>query len=178
LDGNINEALLTEIFSNEGFGTMVYSDEYQQIRRIYKKDIRNIMTLIRQSVKNEELVRRTRAEILAHIEDYWILENDRTIVACVALHIYPNEGTGEMACLYVSRNYENQGYGRKLMAYIESLARSKGLKRLVALSTQAFNYLQQKGGYTVAQPEDLPSERREKYEVSGRHSRILVKNLL
>ena len=157
---------------------MVYSDEYQQIRRIYKKDIRNIMTLIRQSVKNEELVRRTRAEILAHIEDYWILENDRTIVACVALHIYPNEGTGEMACLYVSKNYENQGYGRKLMAYIESLARSKGLKRLVALSTQAFNYLQQKGGYTVAQPEDLPAERREKYEVSGRHSRILVKNLL
>lgn len=178
LDGNVNEALLTEIFSNEGFGTMVYSDEYQQIRRIYKKDIRNIMTLIRQSVKNEELVRRTRAEILAHIEDYWILENDRTIVACVALHIYPNEGTGEMACLYVSKNYENQGYGRKLMAYIESLARSKGLKRLIALSTQAFNYLQQKGGYTVAQPEDLPSERREKYEVSGRHSRILVKNLL
>ncbi|PWU10877.1 MAG: amino-acid N-acetyltransferase [Verrucomicrobia bacterium] len=178
LDGNVNEALLTEIFSNEGFGTMIHSDEYQQIRRIYKKDIRNVMTLLRQSVKNEELVRRTRAEILAHIGDYWVLENDRTIVACVALHVYPNEATGEMACLYVSSNYENQGYGRKLMAFIESLARSKGLKRLVALSTQAFNYLRQKGGYTTADPDDLPAERRKKYEASGRHSRILVKNLV
>ncbi len=178
LDGNVNEALLTEIFSNEGFGTMVYSNEYQQIRRIYKKDIRSIMSLIRQSVKNEELVSRTRTEISNRIEDYWVLENDRTIVACVALHTYPEEAAGEMACLYVHSSHENQGYGRKLMAFIESLARSKGMKKLFALSTQAFNYLQQKGGFALVQPDDLPPARREKYEASGRHSRILVKNLM
>ena len=40
LDGEVNEALLTEIFSSDGFGTMVYSNEYQQIRRIFKKDLR------------------------------------------------------------------------------------------------------------------------------------------
>lgn len=177
LNGSVNEALLTEIFSSEGFGTMVYSNEYQQIRRIYKKDIRNIMSLIQQSVKNEELMRRTRAEILGRVEDYWVLEIDRTIVACVALHTYPEEAVGELACLYVHSSHENQGYGRKLMAFVESLARSKGLKKLFALSTQAFNYLQQKGGYNAAQPEDLPAARREKYETSGRYSRILVKNL-
>jgi len=178
LDGSVNEALLTEIFSHEGFGAMVYSNEYQQIRRIFKKDIRAVISLIRQSVKNEELVRRTRGEILEHIEDYWILEIDRHPIACVALHVYPEERVGELACLYVSRGHENQGYGRKLMAFVENLAREKGVDRLVALSTQAYNYLQQKGGYTEAQSSALPASRRERYEASGRNSKVLMKNLV
>ncbi len=177
LDGSVNEALLTEIFSHEGFGTMVYSNEYQQIRRIFKKDVRAVMSLIRQSVRNEELVRRTRAEILEKIEDYWLLEIDRTPVACVALHVFPADGAGELACLYVSNAHENQGYGRKLMAFVENLAREKGLRRLFALSTQAFNYLQQKGGFSETSPVDLPAERRAKFEASGRNSKVLTKVL-
>lgn len=177
LDGGVNEALLTEIFSHEGFGAMVYSNEYQQIRRIFKKDVRAVMSLIRQSVQSEELVRRTRAEILERLEDYWLLEVDRTPVACVALHVFPGESAGELACLYVSQAHENQGYGRKLMAFTETLAREKGLKRLFALSTQAFNYLQQKGGFHEAPPDSLPPARRSKYETSGRNSKILVKTL-
>lgn len=177
LDGSVNEALLTEIFSHEGFGTMVYSNEYQQIRRMFKKDVRAVMALIRESVRNEELVRRTRSEVLERLEDYWLLEIDRKLVGCAALHIYPEEGVGELACLHVSKSHENQGYGRKLMAFIENLARERGLKKLVALSTQAFAYLQQKGGFKEAGPEVLPCRRRERLEASGRNSRILVKPL-
>lgn len=177
LDGGVNEALLTEIFSHEGFGTMIYSNEYQQIRRIFKKDVRAVMSLIRQSVRSEELVRRTRAEILDQLEDYWLLEIDRTPVACVALHVYPEDSSGELACLYVSKLHENQGHGRKLMAFVLNLAKEKGLKKLFALSTQAFNYLQQKGGFTEAQAEVLPASRRAKYEASGRNSKILLKTL-
>ncbi|HET9522819.1 MAG TPA: amino-acid N-acetyltransferase [Terrimicrobiaceae bacterium] len=175
LDGGINEALLTEIFSHDGFGTMVYSNEYQQIRRIFKKDVRAVMSLIRQSVRSEELVRRTRSEILERLEDYWLLEIDRNPVACVALHVYPQDAAGELACLYVSKAHENQGYGRKLMAFAENLAREKGLKRLFALSTQAFSYLQQKGGFVESSAEALPDERRMRYEASGRNSKILLK---
>ncbi|MDD5201197.1 MAG: amino-acid N-acetyltransferase [Terrimicrobiaceae bacterium] len=177
LDGGINEALLTEMFSHEGFGTMVYSNEYQQIRRIFKKDVRSVITLIRQSVQSEELVRRTRNEILEHIEDYWVLEVDRQPVACVALHVHPEEKAGELACLYVSKNQENQGYGRKLMGFVENLAKEKGLTRLFALSTQAFMFLQQKGGYVEAAPESLPASRFEKYVQSGRNSKVLMKHL-
>ena len=175
LDGGVNEALLTEIFSYDGFGTMVYSNEYQQIRRIFKKDVRAVMSLIRQSVRNEELVRRTRAEILERLEDYWLLEVDRTPVACVALHVYPQDAAGELACLYVSKAHENQGYGRKLIAFAENLAREMGLKTLFALSTQAFSYLQQKGGFLETSPDTLPAVRRLKYEASGRNSKILLK---
>ncbi len=177
LDGGINEALLTEIFSHDGFGTMVYSNEYQQVRRIFKKDVRSVMTLIRQSVRSEELVNRTRNEILEHIEDYWVLEVDRQPVACVALHVYAAEKAGELACLYVSKAHENQGYGRKLMGFVENLAKEKGLTRLFALSTQAFMFLQQKGGYAEAAADSLPVTRLEKYVQSGRNSRVLVKTL-
>jgi amino-acid N-acetyltransferase len=177
LNGNVNEALLAEVFSNGGVGTMVYSNEYEQIRRLYKKDIRAVMSLIQQSIQNEELVRRTRSEILADLQDYWVLEIDRHIVGCVAMHPYPEEKMAELACLYVSRSSENQGLGRKLMSFVENLARQRGCTRVFALSTQAFVYLQQKGGFTEAGPEILPPARRVKYEASGRKSRVLLKEL-
>ncbi len=135
------------------------------------------MALIRQSVQSEELMRRTRNDILEHIEDYWVLEVDRMPVACVALHVYSEEKAGELACLYVSKTHENQGYGRKLMAFVENLAKEKGLTTLFALSTQAFMYLQQKGGYAEAPPESMPASRFEKYLASGRNSKVLVKHL-
>src|ERR1700736_1796187 len=177
LNGNVNEALLSEIFSNGGVGTMVYSNEYEQVRHLYKKDIREVMSLIQQSVRSEELVRRTRAEILANIGDYWVLEIDGHIVGCVAMYPYPEQELAELACLYVSRSNENQGLGRKLMSFVENLARERGFSKLIALSTRAFVYLQQKGGFVEAGPEILPPARRAKYESSGRNSRILLKNL-
>ncbi len=177
LNGTINEALLAEIFSNGGIGTMIYSNEYEQIRRVYKKDVRAVISLIQQSIRNEELLRRTRAEILADIDDYWVLEIDRHIVGCVAMYPYPEQKIAELACLYVSRSTENQGLGRKLMSFVETLAKQRGFNRLFALSTQAFVYLQQKGGFMEADADILPPERRVKYEASGRNSRILVKNL-
>lgn len=177
LNGLNDEALLSEIFSQEGIGTMVYSNEYQQIRRVFKKDVRAIMALIRQSVDSEELVKRTRADIVVHLEDYWVLEIDRNLVGCVALHIYPEQEIAELACLYVHKNHEGQGYGRKLMAFAEQLAAEKGIKQVIALSTQTFNYFQQKGGYNEVTPDILPPERRKKYDASARNSKIMLKNV-
>ncbi len=177
LDGRVNEALLAEIFSNGGVGTMIYSNEYEQIRRLYKRDVRAVMSLIQESVRSEELVRRTRAEILADLEHYWVLEIDRHISGCVAMYPYPAEGMAELACLHVSRSSENQGLGRKLISFVENQARQQGISKLFALSTQAFVYLQQKAGFAEAGPEVLPASRRQKYEASGRNSRILIKEL-
>jgi amino-acid N-acetyltransferase len=178
LNGLHDEALLSEVFSQEGIGTMVYSNEYQQIRRVFKKDVRAIMTLIRQSVDSEELVKRTRADILARLEDYWVLEIDRNLVGCVAVHHYPEQQIAELACLYVHKNHEGQGYGRKLMAFAEQLAAEKDAKHLIALSTQTFNYFQQKGGYSEVTADALPPERRKKYEASARNSKIMIKTVV
>jgi amino-acid N-acetyltransferase len=175
LDGLLNEALLSEIFSHEGIGTMIYSNEYQQIRRVLKKDVRAVLALIRQSVDSAELVKRTRADIVAHLEDYWVLEIDRNLVGCVALHLYTAEKMAELACLYVHNGSEGQGYGRKLMAFAEQLAAERGMQYIFALSTQTYSYFQQKGGFVEVGPQELPEERRKRWEASNRNSKILRK---
>ena len=125
----------------------------------------------------EELVRRTRGEIEKSLADYYIFEIDKNPVACVALHIYAAQQQGELASLYVDPSHENQGIGRKLIQFVENKAREVGLKQLIALSTQTFTYFQSKGGFSEGTPEDLPLARREKYDQSGRNSKVLVKKL-
>ncbi len=177
LSGNVEEGLLAEVFTNEGVGTLVYANEFQQIRRALKKDVRTIMNLTKSSVESEELVKRTRPMIEKQLADYYLFEIDKNPVACVALHIYPEAHAGELACLYVSAAHENQGIGRKLVQFVENKAREMGLNRLISLSTQAFTYFQSKGGFSEGTPDDLPPARREKYDQSGRNSKVLIKKL-
>jgi amino-acid N-acetyltransferase len=177
INGRVDDGLLAEVFSNEGIGTLVYANEYQHIRPARKKDIRHIVTLTRQGVAADELVRRTRSSIEKQLGDFYIFEIDRNPVACVALHAYPESKQGELACLYVNPAHENQGIGRRLVNYVETKAREAGLEELIALSTQAFTWFQSKGGFAEGSPDNLPAGRREKYEQSGRRSKVLIKRL-
>jgi len=177
INGKVDEGLLAEVFSNDGIGTLVYANEYQQIRPAKKKDIRAIQLLTKASVEADELVKRTRASIEKSLGDYYLFEIDKNPVACVALHVYPEQKKGELACLYVNPSFENQGIGRKLIQFVENKARDMSLGELITLSTQAFTYFQSKGGFAEGTPDDLPPARREKYEQSGRNSKVLVKKL-
>ena len=177
INGKVDEGLLAEVFSNEGIGTLIYANEYQQIRRAMKKDVRAIQLLTKQGVDSSELVKRTRAVIEKNLADYFIFEIDKNPVACVALHVFPEQKKGELACLYVSSSNENRGIGRKLIQFIENKAKEMNLTELITLSTQAFTYFQLKGGFSEGTPDDLPPARREKYDASGRNSKVLVKKL-
>ena len=177
INGRVDEGLLAEVFSNEGIGTLIYANEYQQIRRALKKDVRSILSLTKNSVASDELVKRSRVGIERNLGDYYIFEIDKNPVACVALHTFPEEKKGELACLYVHSAHENQGIGMKLIQFVESKARELGLEELIALSTQAFTYFQSKGGFAEGTPDDLPPARREKYDQSGRKSKVLVKKV-
>ena len=177
IDGRVEEGLLAEVFSNEGIGTLVHVNEYEQIRRARRRDARSIEVLIRPSMEVEELVRRSRAAIEKQIDDYYVFEIDGHPVACVALHVYPEANKGELACLCVRPSHENQGIGRKMAQFVESKARELGLDALFALSTQAFAYFQSRVGFVEGTPDDLPAARRERYEASGRRSKVLVKTL-
>src|SRR5262245_25900948 len=177
INGRVDEGLLAEVFSNEGIGTLIYANEYQQIRRALKKDTRIIMSLTKNYVVNEEMVKRIRIMVEKHLADYYLFEIDKNPVACVALHPYPEQNKGELGYLYVNPSHENQGIGRKLLQFVENKAREQGLTELIALSTQAFNYFISKGGFVEGSPEDLPPARREKYEQSGRKSKVMIKKL-
>ncbi|MGA2865477.1 MAG: amino-acid N-acetyltransferase [Verrucomicrobiota bacterium] len=177
INGCVEEGLLAEVFTNEGVGTLIYGNEFQQIRRALKKDVPSILNLTKGSVEIEELTRRTRSMIEKQLGDYYLFEIDKNPVACVALHTYPDCRRGELACLYVSAAHENQGIGRKLIHFVENRAREMGLSELITLSTQAFTYFQSKAGFVEGKPEDLPPARRERYDQSGRHSKVLLKKL-
>jgi amino-acid N-acetyltransferase len=177
IDGRVEEGLLAEVFSNEGVGTLVHTNEYQAIRQAQKRDVRGIFALIQKGMETDELLQRSRGDIERLIDDFFVFEVDRNAAGCVALHYYPDTKKAEMACVCVDPKYENQGIGARLMQFAEAQARANGVTELFCLSTQAFNYFVQKGGFRLGTPDDLPPARRERYDRSGRRSQVLAKKL-
>ncbi len=177
LSGEVDEGVLAEVFSNEGIGTLIYANEYQAIRPARRRDVRAILALIKGSVQEDQLLPRTRADIEKHIGDYHVFEIDNNIVGVVAVHPYLEQKAAELACLHVNDAHAHRGIGTKLALRAEAVAREVGAKRIFALSTQAFTFFQHKLNYAEGTPDDLPPARREKYEQSGRNSKILVKSL-
>ena len=158
IDGTVEEGVLAEVFSNEGIGTLVHTNEYQAIRRAQKKDARGIHHLIKNSVENEELLPRTRSEIERQIGDYYVFDIDGTLAGCIALHHFPDVKKAEMACVCVAAKYENQGVGSRLIQYVEEQARQNAVREVLCLTTQAVNYFVKKGHYALGTPDDLPTE--------------------
>jgi amino-acid N-acetyltransferase len=177
INGQVDEGLLAEVFSNEGIGTLIYADEYQAVRKAMRKDIRHMMTLIKPTIQEEQLVKRTRGTIEKHVGEYYVFEIDNNIVGLIALHAYPDQKMAELASLAVSPAHEHRGIGSRLALFVENIAREQGAEKIFCLSTQAFTFFQHKLGYIEGTPEDLPDTRRDKYDQSGRNSKVLVKNL-
>jgi amino-acid N-acetyltransferase len=177
INGQVDEGLLAEVFSNEGIGTLIYANEYQAIRKAMRKDIRHIMALIKPSIQGDQLLKRTRSNVEKHIDEFYVFEIDNNIVGVVAVQPVPAEKKAELACLQVSPAHEHRGIGTKMAEFAENVARERGLEKIFCLSTQAFTFFQHKLGYAEGGIDDLPAPRREKYEQSGRNSKVLVKSL-
>ncbi|MFT5188388.1 MAG: amino-acid N-acetyltransferase [Verrucomicrobiales bacterium] len=173
VSGEERDALLAELFSNEGSGTMIYRDAYQEIRSATQADIPAIVAMIRPSVSDEDLVPRTSDEVTEKLTDYSVIEIDGTIVGCVALHPYLEDGAVEMACLFIKKNHENHGYGRKLIEFAIRRAGEMGASRLFALTTGAVDFFKRIGGFEPASKDELPAPRRKKLEESARESHIV-----
>jgi amino-acid N-acetyltransferase len=177
ISGEVDEGLLAEVFSNEGIGTLIHANEYQAIRKAMRKDIRHIMALIKLAIQDGQLLKRTRNSIEKHIGEHYVFEIDNNIVGVVAVHPHLDQKKVELASLQVNPVHERRGIGTKLAVYAESVAREAGAEKVFALSTQAFTFFQHKLGYSEGGLDDLPPARRDKYEQSGRNSKILIKNL-
>jgi amino-acid N-acetyltransferase len=178
LNGRRQGVLVDELFSNEGVGTMVHADSYRLIRPLREEDIPELLGMIGRSVRRTKLVERTYEGIQSRINDFHVLAIDDNVVGCVALHEYPAEACAEVACLYVKQAHERRGYGIELVRHAESVAKSRGIPRVFALSNRASDFFIHRLGYSEATLEVLPAARRQQYEESGRDSRILSRNLV
>jgi len=177
LDGADPAALLSELFSNEGAGTMVYADSYRVIRPLREEDIVELLGMIGRSVRNTCLVPRDYADIETHLADYSVMEIDGNVVGSVALLRYPGCEAAELACLYVKQSHEAQGYGAELAQHAEQLALEQGATSVFALTNRAAGFFQSQLAYQELPLEAIPAERREQLIASGRDSRVFGRTL-
>ncbi len=178
LDGRVFDGLLNEIFSNDGVGSLVYGNDYQQIRQARKGDVRLIYNLTRSAVRREELIHRTQQAIEKNIDQFFVFEVDENIIAVVTLYFYPDKPLlAEVGSLYVMPFYHNRGIGKKMVEYACMQATERGVKTIIALSTQSFGFFSNVMQFEETTKEILPEARLKLYDESGRNAKVLVKQL-
>jgi amino-acid N-acetyltransferase len=170
IDGRVEGMLLKEIFSNRGFGTMIYADRHDNIRPMVIADIPEILRVMQPAIDEGALVPRTESDLEERLADYAVYEVDGTVHACAALHVFPDR-QGEIAGIVVDETYTNLGIGRRLVSYFIEQAAIKKLRALFVLTTQTSDWFSQLG-FVPAKITDLPAERQKKYN-RQRNSLIL-----
>jgi amino-acid N-acetyltransferase len=177
LDGRLFGALLNEIFDKVGIGTMVYSNDYQSIRRAELADAHSIYNITRNGVRAESLRDRSQESIEASIQDYLVYEIDGSIVGCVNLKSYDQGKVIEVGSVYVQPFYQNKGVGRKMVEYACAEAKERGASRAIAMTTQANKFFSKVCNFTEGGIEDLPVARKEDHLKNGRNSKVLYFDL-
>ena len=168
-------ALLLEVFTHDGIGTMVVDEKLESLREASADDVGGILQLIEPFERDGTLVRRGRTEIERDIGTYTVIEHDGIIFGCAALMPYPEARTAEMAALTVSPLSQGQGDGERILKRIEQRARVAGLDSLFVLTTRTMHWFI-KRGFTQVDPDWLPEARKKKYNWD-RRSLVLVKKL-
>jgi amino-acid N-acetyltransferase len=186
LDGGLEGAVLKEVFSTQGAGTMVHADPYENIRPMREDDIPEVLRIMEPLVQEGNLVRRTERELQRDCADYAVFEADGTIRGCGALHRFaPDRGPeiggsggstwGEIAALAVDPSYKHLGIGHRIVGYLIEEARRRGLGGVFVLTTRTMDWFLSLG-FSPSTVDELPEERRETYD-RERKSRIYAMQL-
>ena len=175
LDYHVDGVLLLELFTRDGVGTMVSAEAYDTTRRATVEDIGGILELIAPLEERGALVRRSRDKIETAIQDFLVLERDGAVIACTAIHPFPEDAVAELACLAVDDAYRMDGRGDFLLGEAQNEARAGGIERLFVLTTQATHWFKERG-FEDAAIGDLPVRRQELYNYE-RGSKVLIKKL-
>ena len=172
---SVDGAILLEIYTHDGIGTMVVDEKLESVREATNDDVSAILSLIEPFENDGTLVKRSRSEIERDAGNYTIIEHDGVIFGCAALYPFPQDQMGEMAALTVSPQAQEQGDGERLLKRVEQRARQMGLEHLFVLTTRTMHWFI-KRGFVEVQPEQLPAQRRETYNWD-RRSKVLMKKL-
>jgi amino-acid N-acetyltransferase len=173
---DIDGAVLLEIFSHDGVGTMVSRDDLEFLREASPDDVGAILQLIEPLEADGTLLPRGRHVIERDIANFSVIEHDGKLFGCAALYCYPDEKMAEMACLSVTPEAQGQGDGERMLKHIEQRARAAGAKMLFVLTTRTAHWFL-KRGFKAASPQDLPQEKQKIYS-PARNSQVYIKSLL
>ena len=168
-------AILRELFTRDGVGTMLSTTPFDLIRAAGTDDIAAIFDLVAPLQEQGVLLERSREQLDEEIDRFFVIERERTVVACGALHPYANHRTAEIACVAVHHDYRGSSFGDALLDSLERRATEAGLDSVFVLTTQASQWFNERG-YQAGTIAQLPIEKRELYNYQ-RNSAVLVKTL-
>jgi len=155
-------ALIKELYTRDGNGTLVSPKRYEQIRQASVEDVGGILELIQPLEEGGVLVRRSRELLETEIEQFTIIERDGMILACAALYPFDDKLAGEVACVAVHSDYRHGKRGERLLDHLEQKALQMGLKHLFVLTTRTAHWFLEKG-FQAASLEELPDSRKSLY---------------
>jgi amino-acid N-acetyltransferase len=168
-------ALLEELFTHDGSGTLVANDEYEQARVADIEDVGGILELIEPLENEGILLKRSRELLETEISRFRLLERDGRIIACAALYPFPEDGCGEIACIVSHPDYRGSQRGQRLLLELEKEARRLGLERVFVLTTQTAHWFLEQG-FGESSREDLPARKQSLYNLQ-RNSKVFFKAL-
>jgi amino-acid N-acetyltransferase len=168
-------ALLRELFTRDGIGTLITGQPYEELRPARIDDVGGILELLRPLEERGLLVRRSRERLETEIDRFFLMERDGMVIACAALYPYPADGLGELACLAVHPEYRNRGRGDKLLERMVTIARQRGIARLFVLTTQTAHWFLERG-FVAASLAELPMEKQALYNYR-RNSKVFFRTL-
>jgi amino-acid N-acetyltransferase len=166
-------ALLAELFTRDGVGTLITPTPLETIRGATIDDVGGILNLIEPLEREGILVRRSRELLEMEVDRFLVLESDGMILGCVALYPFPEEKAAEMACLAVHPEFRRRGLGDRLLEAAQALARKKRMKELFVLTTRAEHWFEERG-FVETTPEALPRRKQVLYNFQ-RRSKVLRK---
>ncbi|MCZ6831917.1 MAG: amino-acid N-acetyltransferase [Gammaproteobacteria bacterium] len=170
-----NCALLEELFTHDGSGTLVGNDDYEQARLASIDDVGGILELIEPLEAEGVLLKRSRELLETEINHFRILERDGRIIACAALYPYPEYGSGEIACIVTHPDYRGSQRGERLLAELEADAARLGLHQVFVLTTQSAHWFLEQG-FLEAERTQLPEQKKSLYNLQ-RNSKVFIKTL-
>jgi len=172
---HIDGAVLQELFSDEGVGSMVVESSLNTLRAADIDDVGGILQLLRPLEEQGILVRRNRELLEREVDRFVVLEHDRRIIGCAALYPFPDEDAAELACLAVDSSYRDHGYGEAILMHLVGVARRQKLKKLFVLTTRTAHWFIERG-FAASDISALPVQKKTLYNYQ-RRSKVFVRKI-
>jgi amino-acid N-acetyltransferase len=172
---HVDGALLIELFTHHGIGTMVVPESPERIRPATHEDVPGILQILEPLEQQGVLVKRSVEQLERDIDKFFVLQSEGNILGSAALYSFGERKTAELAALAVNPFYRDGGRGERLLAHAEAKARSMGLKSIFVLSTRTTHWFLERG-FVETDPSWLPGEKAALYNYD-RRSKVFVKEL-
>ncbi len=173
IDRQASGAILQELFTRDGAGTMITASSYDVIRQANGSDIGGILDLIEPLEKQGVLVERSREKLELEIEHYTVMLRDNVIIGCAAIYPFVIDGTAELACFAIHPDYHKQGMGDELYISMQAVAVRAGVTKLFVLTTQAEHWFLERG-FSECSLDDLPVEKQDLYNYQRKSKALMA----